>query len=73
MIIWLQNSQKFILKTIDTIQEKGIRIEVWFFNAALIESLYMELNEQPLKPMREKLIIQYYLKLKSFHSKQTWL
>ena len=59
------SARKSYLKILDTIHHQGLRIILGAFRTSPIESLYAETNEAPLQLRREKLALQYYLKLKS--------
>ena len=53
------------LKTLDTIHHQGIRLALGAFRTSPAESLLVEANEPSLKDRREKLSLQFGIKLKS--------
>ena len=53
------------LKTFDTIHHQGIRLALGAFRTSPAESLLVEANEPSLKDRREKLSLQFGIKLKS--------
>ena len=59
------SARKSYLKTLESIHHQGLRIVLGAFRTSPVESLYTETNEAPLELRREKLALQYYLKLKS--------
>lgn len=54
---------KSYLKILATIHHAGLRLALGAFKTSPVESLYAETHEAPLKLTREKLALQYYLKL----------
>ncbi len=50
---------------LDTIHNQGIRICLGAFRTSLVESLYVAANEESLYRRRDRLSIQYALKIKS--------
>merc|ERR1711893_368091 len=53
------------ISSLDTIHNQGIRICLGAFRTSPMESLYVEANEPSLYRRREKLALQYAIKLKS--------
>ena len=60
------------LKTLDTIHHQGIRLALGAFRTSPAESLLVEANEPSLKDRREKLSLQFGIKLKSNRSNPTY-
>lgn len=58
-------TRKFYVKILDHMHHAWLRLVQGTFKTSPIESLYGEAHEPPLKLRREKLALQYYLKLKS--------
>ena len=59
------------LKILDTIHHQGIRLALGAFRTSPADSLLVEANEPPLKDRREKLSLQFGIKLKSNRSNST--
>ena len=53
------------LKKLDPVHNQGLRLSLGAFRSSPVESLYVEAHEPPLEVRREKLILQYLLKLKA--------
>ena len=53
------------IKSLDTIHNQGIRICLGAFRTSPVESLYVASNEESLYRRRERLSVQYALKIKS--------
>ena len=60
------------LKTLDTIRFQGIRLALGAFQTSLADSLLVDANEPSLNDRREKLSLQFALKLKSNRSNPTY-
>ena len=60
------------LKTLDTIHHRGIRLVLGAFQTSPADSLLVEANEPSLKDRREKLSLQFDIKLKSNQSNPTY-
>ena len=60
-----RSARKSYLKVLDSIQHEGLRLVLGAFRTYPKESLYAEAHEAPLELGREKLALQYFLKLKS--------
>ena len=60
------------LKTLDTIHHQGIRLALGAFRTSPADSLLVEANEPSLKDRREKLSLQFGIKLKSNRSNPTY-
>ena len=60
-----QSSWKSYLKTLDPIYHGGLRLVLLAFWTSPTESLYAEANEAPANIRSRKLVLQYYIKLKS--------
>ena len=58
-------ARKTYLKELNTIHHQGLRLALGAYSTSLIESLYTEADEPPLKLRHEKLTLQYSTKLKS--------
>ena len=58
----------FNLKKLDSIRYKGSRLILGAFITSPIDNQYAEANEVPLQLRCEKLVLQYYTKLKSYPS-----
>ena len=56
---------RFFVVTLDLQNREGERLTLGNFSISLMMRFYAEANEPPLKLRREKLVIQYILKLKS--------
>ena len=60
------------IKALDTIHNQGIRICLGAFRTSPMESLYVEADEPSLYRRREKLALQYAIKLKSLPQNPTY-
>ena len=58
------SARKSYLKILDTIHNEGLRLVLGAFRTSPINSLYVEANEPSLYYRRQKLALQYILKLK---------
>ena len=56
-------ARKTYLKELNTIHHQGLRLALGAFKTSPVESLYTEANEPPLTIRRNKLALQYCLKL----------
>ena len=59
------SARKSYLQRLDTVHNQGIRLALGALRTSPIPSLYAEANEPSLYIRREKLAMQYFLKLKS--------
>ena len=50
---------------LDPVHNQGLRLSLGAFRSSPVESLYVEAHEPPLEIRREKLALQYILKLKA--------
>ena len=50
---------------LDPVHKQDIRLNLEVFRSSPVESLYVEAHEPPLEIRREKLALQYILKLKA--------
>ena len=66
------SARESYLKTLDTIHHQGIRLALGAFRTAPADSLLVEANEPSLNDRREKLSLQFALKLKSNRSNPTY-
>ena len=57
------SARKSYLKCLDTIHHQGLRLGLGAFDTSPVESLYAESNEPSLYTRREKLSLQYIMKL----------
>ena len=60
------------LESLDRVQNQALRICLGAFRTSPISSLHVEANEMPLSLRREKLALQYILKLKSNPANPTY-
>ena len=58
------SARKSYLKILDTIYNEGLRLVLGAFRTSPVNSLYVEANEPSLYNRRQKLALQYILKLK---------
>ena len=65
------SARKSYLKILNSIHNEGLRLVLGAFRNSPINSLYVEANEPSLSYRRQKLSLQYLLKLKSNHSNPT--
>ena len=56
---------KTALAKLDPVHNQGLRLSLGAFRSSPVESLYVEAYEPPLEIPREKLALQYILKLKA--------
>ena len=66
------SARESYLKTLDTIHHQGIRLALGAFRTPLADSFLVEANEPSLNDRREKLPLQFALKLKSNRSNPTY-
>ena len=59
------SASKTALAKLDPIYNQGLRLSLGAFCSSPVESLYVEAHEPPLEIRREKLALQYRLKLKA--------
>ena len=59
------SARKSVLQILDSIHHEGLRLALGAFRTSPVNSLYVEANESSLALRREKLSLQYLLKLKS--------
>ena len=59
------SAKKNIFKMLDLIHHQGLRIALGAFRTSPVQSLYAEAGEPSLKHRRQKLSMNYFLKLKS--------
>ena len=59
------SARKSYLHVLDTIHNQGLRLALGAFRSSPVESLYVEANEPSLHLRREKLSLQYALRLSS--------
>ena len=50
---------------LDPVHNQGLRLSLGAFSSSPVESLYVEAHEPPLEIRREKLALQYTIKLKA--------
>ena len=60
-----RSAGKSYLQMLDPIQNQGLRMCLGAFRTSPVESLQVEANEHPLTARRNKLALQYAIKLKS--------
>ena len=65
------SARQSYLRKLDSIHNQGLRLALGAFWTSPINSLYTEANEPSLNLRRKKLSLQYYLKLKSNHDKNS--
>ena len=63
---------KTTLQMLDPIAHQGLRLALGAFRTSPIQSLYTEANEPPLKLRREKLALQYTLKIAAHPDNPTY-
>ena len=66
------SARKSYLKSLDTIHHQGIRRALDAFRTSPANSLLVEANEPSLNDNREKLSLQFAMKLKSNRSNPTY-
>ena len=59
------SASKTALTKLDPVHNKGLRLSLGAFRSSPVESLYVEAHEPPLEIRREKLALQYTIKLKA--------
>ena len=59
------SASKTALAKLDPVHNQGLRLSLGAFRSSSFESLYVEAREPPLEIRREKLALQYTIKLKS--------
>ena len=59
------SAQKSYLQTLDCVQNAALRVCLGAFRTSPISSLHVEANELPLQLRRQKLALQYMVKLKT--------
>ena len=59
------SASKTALAKLDPVHNQGLRLSLGAFRSSPVESLYVETHEPPLEIRREKLALQYILKLKA--------
>ena len=59
------SARKSYLKTLNIVHHERIKFALGTLSTSPIKSFYVEANEPQLKLRREKLVIQYFLKVKS--------
>ena len=59
------SASKTALAELDPVHNQGLRLSLGAFRSSPVESLYVEAHEPPLEIRREKLALQYILKLKA--------
>ena len=57
------SASKTALAKLDPVHNQGLRLSLWAFRSSPVESLYVEAHEPPLEIRRDKLALQYVLKL----------
>ena len=58
-------ASKTALAKLDPVHNQGLRVSLGAFRSSPVESLYVEAHEHPLEIGRDKLALQYILKLKA--------
>ena len=59
------SARQSYIKSLDTIHHQGLRLVLGAFRTSPAESLYSEANEAPLALRRQKLAMQYFIKISS--------
>ena len=59
------SASKTTLAKLDPVHNQGLRLSLGAFRSSPVESLYVEAHEPPLEIRREKLALQYTIKLKA--------
>ena len=59
------SASKTALAKLDPVHNQGLRLSLGAFRSSPVESLYVEAHEPPLEIRRDKLALQYVLKLKT--------
>ena len=59
------SASKVALAKLDPVHNQGLRLSLGAFRSSPVESLYVEAHEPPLEMRREKLALQYILKVKA--------
>ena len=60
-----ESASKTALAKLDPVHNQGLRLSLGAFRSSPVESLHVEAHEPPLEIRREKLALQYILKLKA--------
>ena len=60
------SASRTYIKQLDTIQNQALRLSLGAFKSSPVTSLHVEANEPPLHFRRQKLILQYGIKLKAY-------
>ena len=63
--IFYGSASKTALAKLNHVHNQGLRLSLGAFHSSPVESLYVEAHEPPLEIRREKLALQYILKLKA--------
>ena len=66
------SSRKSYIEMLDTVHHQGIRLSLGAFRTSPVESLYVEANEESLYRRRERLSLQYSIKLSSTPNNPTF-
>ena len=64
------SASKTALAKLDPVHNQGLRLSLGAFRSSPVESLYVEAHEPPLEILRDKLALQYVLKLKAIQKIQ---
>ena len=59
------SASKTVLAKLDPVHNQSLRLGLVAFRSSTVESLYVEAHEHPLEIRREKLALQYTIKLKA--------
>ena len=59
------SASKTALAKLEAVHNQGLRLSLVAFRSSSVESLYVEAHEPPLEFRREKLALQYTIKLKA--------
>ena len=59
------SASKTALAKLDPVHNQGLRLSLGAFRSSPVESLYVEAHEPPLEIRREKLALQYTIRLKA--------
>ena len=59
------SASKTALAKLDPVHNQGLRLSLGAFRSSPVESLYVEAHEPPLEIRREKVALQYTIKLKA--------
>ena len=66
------SARKSYLQLLDPIAHQGLRLALGAFRTSPVESLLTEANELPLNLWRQKLLMQYCIKLAAHTDNQTY-